>query len=177
MARLVVATVTKKDTRYKEIRLCAQNILTALDSTIDTIGRPNVIFTKKNRIFTLTSDCCISTPVLKLIMTIFVVHKICHLDETIPDLIQQPKLSGIGSAHNRATNLTLQNYNLGTVCPIEEKIQKVPYNNECTHESSRLNNHMHKHKLRTSRSNFTVEHGSTPGAEDGWKIHIHRIKS
>ena len=35
---------------------------------------------------------------------------------------------------------TLQHCNLGTVCPIAGQIR-----NECTHESSRPKNHMHKH--------------------------------
>ena len=75
MARFVVKNGHKKDTCFDEFGLCAQNIDTILDSIVNTIGTVYVINWKRKRIFNLTSyDYCISTPTLKVEMTIFEIH-------------------------------------------------------------------------------------------------------
>lgn len=84
--------------RFDEIELCSRNWLTILSSSVATIGRAYVIReteteTETHREITLTSyQLCTSTPILKLDMTICVIHRHGWPGEAIPSSMRRSKL-------------------------------------------------------------------------------------
>ena len=82
--------------RFDEIELCSRNWLTILSSSVATIGRAYVIRERRRqrqREITLTSyQLCISTPILKLDMTICVIRWRGWPGEAIPSSMRRSKL-------------------------------------------------------------------------------------